>query len=135
MVTLKQILLVNTACSSISLSDSVRSGPVGEPFLLYDMFTVRGMLNLSVSVHHLMPRTDPPNFCTIGPSLSPEQAITLRTNPPIAYIAASVPVVCQSSIIFPLSLSMIFLLSEPLGWSSTNLSSKIIVAATMSQCL
>ena len=129
-VTERTILLVNTAPSRLSIVAKVTSGPVGIPALLFVTFTVNGIQHLSVSVFHGMPSTAPPSFWTIGPSSSPEQATTLRLKPPLAMIWANVPVVCQLSKIFPLSFSRTAFSSDPLGRSSTNLSSSIIRAAT-----
>ena len=131
-VTDKTILLVRISISNSSTVSSVTSGPDGNPLLLLDTFTVSGTENLSVSVFQAIPNTAPPNFCTIGPSLSPEHATTFSLNPPLAKIWARVPVVCQLSRISPLSLLITSIMSDPLGRSSTNLSSSIINAATQS---
>ena len=84
MVRLRMILLVRTASSKIPSVSFDNYGPAGEYLRLWEILTVSGMVNLSVSVLHFIPSTAPPNFWTTGPSLSPEHAITLRMNPPLA---------------------------------------------------
>ena len=75
----------------------VTFGSVVVPLLLIEVFTVMGMLKVSVQVFHLMPRMAPPSFCAIEPSGPPEQAMTLRMNHPLFMISALVPVVGQFS--------------------------------------